>query len=225
MKSRASKSTKTLDTQSRLKDDAGPDERDAAHIEADMNAAMLTISPAAVGEVLIETGFAFKAEFAPLPPTTDGSDPGHVFHPGHNMMITAVEQNLRAAIDARMQEQYGATWMETRIDPSLLKEWIDRRDDAVARGESPLPLIQYANFMELKDIVMGRQHWREVFRVIFRNKEHFQTSMEGLHPIRLPLAHSRPIGMAQQYHLISEASYILRALASTSSRDSDRAFR
>ena len=195
-----------------VEDDAGPDERDAAHIQADMNAAMLTIPPVAVGEVLIETGFAFKAKFAPLPPTTDGSDPGHVFHPGYNMMITAVEQNLRKAIDAEMQAQYGATWMETGIDPSLLKEWIDRRDDAVAHGESSLPLIQYTNFMELKDIVMGRQHWREVFRVIFGKKEHFQTSMERLHPIRLPLAHSRPIGIAQQYHLISEASHILRAL-------------
>ena len=195
-----------------VEDDAGPDERDAAHIEADMNAAMLTISPAAVREVLVETGFAFKIEFAPLPPTTDGSDPGHVFHPGDNMMMTAVEQKLRAAIDARMQTQYGATWLETRIDPSLLKEWIERRDDAVGCGESPLPLIQYANFMELKDIVIRRQHWREVFRVIFRKKEHFQTSMERLYPIRLPLAHSRPIGIAQRYHLISEASHILRAL-------------
>ena len=195
-----------------VEDDAGPDERDAAHMEAEMNPAMLTISPAALSEVFIETGFSFKSKFAPLPPTTDGSDPGHVFHPGNNMLITAVEQNLRAAIDSKMKAKYGATWMESRIEPSLLKEWIVRRDDAVAHGESPLPLIQYTNFMELKDIVMRRQHWREVFADIFGKKEHFQTSMERLHPIRLPLAHSRPIGTGQQFHLISEASHILRSL-------------
>ena len=128
------------------------------------------------------------------------------------MIITAVEQNLRATIDARMQAQYGARWMETRINPNLLREWIDRRKDAVSRGESPLTLIQYSNFMELKDIVIGHQHWGAVFEAIFRKKEHFQTSMDRLHPIRLPLAHSRPIGIGQQYHLISEAGHILRAL-------------
>ena len=194
-----------------VEDDAGPDERDAAHIEADMNTAMLTISPGAVGDVLIKTGFVLKANFAPLPTTTDGSDPGHVFHPGHQMLFTTVEQTLRVKIDAGMQAHYGAKWMETQISPNLVQEWTHRREDAIASGESPLALIQYSNFMELKDIVIRRQHWREVFGGIFRQKEHFQTSMERLHPIRLPLTHSRPIGIAQQYHLISEASYILRA--------------
>ena len=177
-----------------VEDDAGPNERDAAHLRADMNAAMLTISPAAVGEVLMVTGFTFRSKYAPLPLTTDGSDPGHVFHPGHNMIITAVEQNLRATIDARMQEQYSATWMDTRLDSSLVNEWVARRSDAIARGESPLGLIQYSNFMELKDIVIQRQHWREVFGAVFKKKEHFATGMDRLHPIRLPLAHSRPIG-------------------------------
>ena len=195
-----------------VEDDAGPDERDAAHIEADMNAAMLTIAPGAVGDVLIESGFVFRSKFAPLPPTMDGSDPGHVFHPGHYMLFTTVEQQLRATIEARMQAQYGAAWMEKQIAPNLLQEWIERREIAVDRGESSLALIQYSYFMELKDIVMQRQHWREVFEAIFRNKKYFQTSMERLHPIRVPLAHSRPIGIGQQYHLISEAGHILRAL-------------
>ena len=154
-----------------------------------MNATMLAISPGAVGNVLIQSGFVFKGRFAPLPQTTDGSDPGHVFHPGHHMLITAVEQNLRTTIDASMQSQYGATWMETQIDPKLLQEWTDRRAEAVARGESPLALIQYSHFMELKDIVIRRPHWREVFAAIFKKRENFEISMDRLHPIRLPLAH------------------------------------
>ena len=195
-----------------VEDDAGPDQRDAAHIEADMNPAMLTISPAAVGGVLIQSGFVFKSEFAPLPETADESNPGQIFHPGHHMLITAVEQNLRATIDKRMQAHYGESWTEKQISSDVLKQWIERREKAVASGESPLALIQYSNFMDLKDIVVRRDHWRDVFRAIFSKKGHFQTSMERLHPIRLPLAHSRPIGIAQQYHLISEAGHILRAL-------------
>ena len=44
-----------------VEDDDGPDERDAAHLEADMNPSILAISPVAIGDVLIETGFVFKA--------------------------------------------------------------------------------------------------------------------------------------------------------------------
>ena len=193
-------------------DEAGPDERDAAHVEAEMNPAMLTIPPAAVPDVLIQSGLVVKPEFMPLPTTTDESNPGHIFHPGHHTLITVVEQNLRVTIDERMQTQYGTSWMDKQISPKLLQEWVDRRKVAVARGESPLQLIQYSHFMELKDIVVRPQHWREVFEAIFRKKEHFQMSMERLHPIRVPLAHSRPIGIGQHYHLVSEAGHILGAL-------------
>ena len=195
-----------------VEDEAGPDDRDAAHIEAGMNSALLTISPGAVGDVLLQTGFVFKARFAPLPATTDGSDPGHIFHPGHNMIMTTVEQKLRATIETRMRAKYGDRWIEIQIDPNLLKEWTILRDDAVGKGESPLNLIQYANFMELADIIVRREHWREVFSAVFKKKERFLTSMERLHTIRRPLAHSRPIGIGQQFHLISEAAYILGAL-------------
>lgn len=195
-----------------VEEEAGPDKRDAAHIEAGMNATMLTISPAAIGDVLIQTGLVFKPSYAPLPVTTDGSDPGNMFHPGHHMIITTVEQKLRATIESRMRKKYGERWIETRINPQLLQEWTTRRDAAVSKGESPLDLIQYAYFMELSDLIVRRDHWREIFRPIFGKKEHFLTSMERLHPIRHPLAHSRPIGIGQQFHLISEAAYILRAL-------------
>lgn len=195
-----------------IDDDAGPSERDEAHIQAGMNASMLAISPAAMGDVLIQTGFVVRAEFAPIPATIDGSNPGHVFHPGHNFLIITVEQNLRAAISEKMRVQYGETWIGSRVAPELVESWELRREAAVAQGERPLELIQYSNFMELKDIVIRKQHWREVFEPIFKKKHHFETSMERLHPIRLPLAHSRPIGTAQQIHLISEAACVLKAL-------------
>ena len=192
--------------------DAGPDERDEAHVEAGMNASILAIAPSGMCDVLIQTGFVMKSEYAPLPPTTDDSDPGHLFHPGHCMLLTAVEQNLRRAVTDRMQSHFGQDWINTRVDPELKRQWENRRNEAVKHGESPLDLIQYANFMELKDIVVRRQHWREVFQPVFISKQHFETSMERLHPIRLPLAHSRPIGTAQQFHLIAEAASIMRAL-------------
>lgn len=195
-----------------VEDDAGPDERDAAHVDAGMNPSMLAIFPSAISDVMIQTGFNLKVEFAPIPATTDGTDPGHIFHPGYNFLFTMVEQNLRYVIADKMRIQYGETWLNMCIDPILVQDWEKRRYEAVDHGESPLDLIQYSNFMELKDIIIRKKHWREVFEPIFRKKEHFATSMERLHPIRLPLSHSRPIGIGQQYHLISSAALILQPL-------------
>ena len=195
-----------------VEDEDGPEERDVAHIEAGMNASLLAFSPNATGDVLIQAGFVMRAEYAPIPPTVDGSDPGHTFHPGFNSLITAVEQNLRHLIVSRMKAAYGDRWLEKRVSEKLAAEWTVRREEAVEQGESPLHLIHYSNFMELKDVVIGGGHWKAVFEPTFKRREHFVTSMDRLHPIRRPLAHSRPIGRGQQFHLISEAAQILKAL-------------
>ncbi|WP_166415954.1 hypothetical protein [Cochlodiniinecator piscidefendens] len=195
-----------------VNDGAEADERDAAHVDAGINPGILAIPETAMGDVLIQTGFVFRAEYTPVPPTTDGSNHGHIYHPGHAALITAVEQNLRNLIVAKMVEFYGINWMHSRMSGAIVAGWQERHDEAVAAGEASLDLIQYSNFMELKDIIIGRQHWKEIFSTTFSKKEHFATSMERLHPIRLPLAHSRPIGVGQQIHLISESGLLLRAL-------------
>ncbi len=192
--------------------DADADERDEAHIEAGMNPSIVAINPPAFHDILIETGFHFKAEFMPLPNTEDDSDPGHLFHPGHNMLISSVEQNLRKLISSLLLSHYGSNWLEKSVSATLIKDWQERKDKAIADGEPPFELLQYSNFMELKDIVVSKKNWREVFVIIFKRKEHFIVAMERLHPIRLPLAHSRPIGRAQQFHLINEAAIILKAI-------------
>lgn len=193
-------------------DDSGPEDRDAAHIAAGMETSLFAIAPAGFGEVLIQTGFVLKREFVPVPQTTDGTDPGLMFHPGHNMLITVVEQNLRSVVNERMATEYGANWLRDRMHPDIVKEWTARREEAVSKGEASLDLIHYSNFMELKDIVVRKDHWRVLFKTVFKHKGHFEMSMERLHPIRNPLAHSRPIGRGQQIHLMSEAAHVLGAL-------------
>ncbi len=195
-----------------IDDDADPEARNAAHIEAGMHPGMLAFAPPATGEILIQTGFILKTNFAPIPATTDGSDPGLLFHPGHNALITSVEQHLRALICAKMSAQYGEDWIGKRIDSKIVSDWEGRREAAVAKGEARLELLQYSYLMDLKDIIIRRDHWRDIFKEVFVSKEHFSVSMERLHPIRVPLSHGRPIGTGQQYHLISEASRILAAM-------------
>ena len=193
-------------------DAAGPDERDAAHLKAGMNPRVFAISPSGMGEVLIQTGFVLKAEYTSIPTTTDGSDPELISHSEFNKLITIVEQNLRHLINTKMTEEYGENWSLVRVHSSVLAGWKSRHDDAVERGEAPLDLINYSDFMDLKDIIIRREHWNRVFKVIFKKREHFITSMERLHPIRVPLAHSRPLGHGQLIQLISESGLILHAL-------------
>ncbi len=194
-----------------VKENDSPEARDVAHIEAGMNARLLAFPPSALEDVLIQAGFVFKAEFALIPAKVDDSDLGLIFHPGNNNLITFVEQKLRKEISERMADKYGEEWLKKRINKNLVADWETKRQATVAGGERPLPLIQYSNFMELKDIIIGGDHWNLVFKQVFVRKEHFVTSMERLYPIRNSLAHSRPIGQGQQIHLISEAARILRA--------------
>jgi len=195
-----------------IDEDADVDERDEAHIEAGMNPSIAAINPPAFNDVLIETGFYFKAEFMPLPSTEGDSDPSGIFHPGNYAIIVSIEQNLRQFISTNMTEKYGSNWVQNRIASKLIAQWSDRKTAAIEAGQVPYDLIQYSNFNELKDIIVGRRNWQEVFSPIFKDKHHFATSMERLHPIRLALAHSRPIGKLEQVILMSEASIILRTL-------------
>lgn len=192
--------------------DSDPEEQDLAHIDAGMNASLFAIAPLAVGEVMIQTGFIVRPNLAPLPLATDGSHAGHSHNPGHGMLITAVEQNLRSTIDIEMTAAYGSSWIQLRIRSDLSKEWQEKRGKATDQGESPLPLVNYSNFMDLKDIIINRQHWPVVFERVFHDKAQFTRSMERLHSVRLPLSHSRPIGTAQQIVLLSEAIVLLRAM-------------
>jgi hypothetical protein len=192
--------------------DSDPEEQDQAHIDAGMNASLFAIAPSAVGEVMIQTGFIVRPSLAPIPLATDGSHSGHSYNPGHGLLITAVEQNLRSTINNEMTSAYGSSWIQLRIGSDLSREWQEKREKAIAHGESPLPLVNYSNFMDLNDIIINRQHWREVFERVFHSKAQFIRSMERLHSVRLPLSHSRPIGTAQQIVLLSEATIVLRAM-------------
>lgn len=192
--------------------DATPLERDEAHLEAGLNPSILALEPSSTNAVLIETGFKFRAEFTPFTYDDIEEDPGLVFDPSHHAMITFVEHELRIFIDRQMRDQYGNNWIRTQLSREQATELDRKREQAISQGEEPLPLICYSNFMDLKDIVINRRHWREVFQSVFRHKAHFETSMERLYPIRNPLAHSRPIGRAQQLLLYAESTHITKAI-------------
>ena len=196
-----------------IDEEAGTEDQDKAQVHAGMSVSLLTIAPAATTDVLVQCGFTLASRCAPIPTTTnDGADPGLMFEPGNFGLVTFVEQHLRQFVCREMHARYGERWLEQKVDPKLTNEWKSRREQAIANGESLLPPVQYSNFMDLKDIVVRKDHWREVFAPVFVRKTHFEVAMERLHSVRLPLAHSRPIGRAQQYILVIESHFVLGAL-------------
>ena len=205
-------------------EEVSSDQENEAHIEAGMNASILTFTPESVGDVLADTGFTLPSDYSNVP-TADGR---HLLphDPLHNYLITKVEDSLRVLVLDRMSVQYGANWMRA-LDQKKVKNWRDRKEDAIAKGEVEFHELYYSDFMDLKEIITRKNHWREVFSRIFMDstspprsierstpmpREHFQVAMDRLHPIRKSISHSRQISLGQKYQLIAESAMILKAI-------------
>lgn len=195
-----------------VEDRTSEEEESAAHLEAGMNPSLLVLPQAAIGDVLIQAGFTFSADILPVPPSLDRGQPALSFQFWPNLLIAATEQNLRQLVSDRLFAEYGAGWLAKCVHEDAINKWTERRAAAIDKGESRLDILQYSDFMDLKTIIVRRSHWRDVFAPIFKNKHHFETAMDRLHSIRLPVAHSRPIGVGQQITLVSEASAVLSPL-------------
>ncbi len=70
-----------------------------------------------------------------------------------------------------------------------------RRKQQTAREKtgSSFSLIYYTDFMELLSLIIGGKLWKGHFEKVFMNKNDIQASFERIHPIRIELAHHRPI--------------------------------
>lgn len=62
--------------------------------------------------------------------------------------------------------------------------------------------------MDLADVIVQRNNWREAFQQIFPDKAEIEVSLHRLHPIRKAIAHSRPLDHADVLTLISESNRI-----------------
>ena len=82
-------------------------------------------------------------------------------------------------------------------------------------GRPVYAAIQYADFMDLADVIARRDNWREVFRQVFPDSADITTAFRRLHPIRKAIAHGRPLSRVDTLTLISETVRIFHALRLT----------
>lgn len=190
--------------------DQSPEDRETAQINAGLNAEVIAFPQDAYPHVLVSAGFELRIE-AVAPVRTEGGEVGQ-YDPQHASMLGQIENRLRVVIETELQRVEGEAWLRRRVHGDVRKKWQDKKSaDHEQRGDS-FPLLYYADFMELMDIICEGKNWREAFQQFFVSKQDFQVSMQRLAPVRNTIGHNRPLVRTDQLILFAEGSRILRAL-------------
>ena len=185
--------------------------REAARIDAGMNAEIVAFPPTVYPHVLFSAGFELRIEAVATVRTEKGDETGQ-YDPQHSGLLGQIENRLRSLIEAELQRLEGEAWLRRRINGDIRKRWQERKTaDHDRRGDS-YPLLYYADFMDLADIVCQRGNWDEAFQRFFVSKSDFQASMQRLAPVRNTIGHNRPLVRADQITLFAEGFRILNAL-------------
>ena len=193
-------------------DEDTPIGRDENAVKAGLNPELIAFPTAAYSGVVLAAGFKFHLIPTPVPQAAESPDPGAVFDPMHGAVLTGLEQRLRHIVEERLSGLAGPNWFKHRVSGKVRKNWLDRQEQERQAGRPVFPPIQYADFMDLADVISQSDNWREAFKSIFQNKEDFLVSLRRLHPIRKAIAHSRPLGKSDVLTLVNEATRIFNAL-------------
>jgi hypothetical protein len=187
------------------------EDRDTVRIEAGLNAEILAFPITAYPAVLFSAGFVLRVE-AVAPVRTENGDQTGRFDSQHASLLGEVENRLRTLIQTELQRLEGDDWPRRRVHADIRKRWHERKTkDHDQKGDS-YPLLFYADFMDLADIICERRNWDEVFHRLFSSKQDFQVSMQRLAPVRNTIGHNRPLVRSDQITLLSEGYRILNAL-------------
>ncbi|MEI9429206.1 Swt1 family HEPN domain-containing protein [Mesorhizobium sp. Cs1299R1N3] len=196
----------------RLDDEtAKPLDADSDAIAGGMNADLIAFAPNAYSEVTFSAGFRFRLTKIEPPRAIESGDPGAVFDPTHWTILVTLENALRTLVSTELRTLAGDAWIKRRVPGELRKRWVERQAEERASGRPIYHLIQYADFMDLAQLICQNDNWPS-FCHIFAKRDDFRVSLERLHPIRKAIAHGRPIGRADTLVLVSEGTRVLRSL-------------
>lgn len=186
--------------------------RETARIDAGLNPELVAFPREAYSGVLYSAGFELYIE-AVAPVISENGDETGRFDPKYASLLGLIENHLRKLIESELQKLKGEQWLKRRVHGDVRKKWQERKaKDHDQRGDS-YPLLLYADFMDLADIISEGKNWEEVFKRFFGSKPDFQTSMWRLAPVRNAIGHNRPLVRADEITLLSEGNRILNALS------------
>ena len=181
-------------------------------MRAGLNPELIAFPHATYPRVLFSAGFRLSFASVPVPQAIEEPDASAAFNPHHWQILNELEQKLRQVVELRLKDLSGSDWTRQRVPQTVRERWLARQQEDRAVGRSVYADIQYADFMDLAQVITRRDNWREAFQPIFKDPNDIAVSLRRLHPVRKALAHSRPLGRADVLTLISEATRIFRAL-------------
>ncbi|SRR6266571_4965495 len=114
-------------------------------------------------------------------------------------IICHLELAVRDLIEQELSSKHGKQWWKRAIPENIRKQCEERKQNKEKAGESVYHPICYAYVNDYKDIIVRSDNWRDVFSLIFLNKEELSVCFAWVAEVRDQVAHSRPISdMAYQ---------------------------
>lgn len=193
-------------------EDATPSQRDSAAIVAGLKSDLIAFPEQTYGQVVFAAGFHFRIGPTPVPVALEAPDAGAEYNPHYNAVLHDLEVRLRLFVADKLSAIEGSPWVRRRVSEDVRKRWSARQQEERDKRRPVYDLIHYADFMDLADVIGQTNNWKQAFEPTFGNKDDLQVSLRRLHPVRLAIGHSRPLGRSDVLTLVSEATRILRAL-------------
>jgi len=166
--------------------------------EAEVDDGLIVTTPDVALEIMIESGLTagLRSEANAVAVLTLGEVSMTVRSRGTRKDAYAAldrfEQELRAYISRKLEEQFGPDWFKMRAS-NLIGKAKTIRKAAMERGEAFAPLIEFVELGELAGIILSTRNWDEVFGDVFINRSEFDYDMQKLVATRRPTMHIRPI--------------------------------
>lgn len=187
-------------------------EREARYDAAGREMALVAFPAPSYGEVLVAAGFSVVFPPAPVPAIEAGPDEPVSFNPRIRDILTSLEGHLRLFIAERLKDLEGHLWVKRRVPEAVRGRWGELRTASESLGRPVFPLIYYANFMDLAEIIVSRTNWDQAFGGAFLTKEAVSLSMARLYGLRNDMAHGRPTTISDDLIVMTEATFLFRAL-------------
>ena len=190
----------------------GVEDRNEIAIRSDLALPAAVFSRTTHGKLVFGARFEVSLASIPIPQITGSYESDTTFNPKYWQILTQLEQSLRQFVGQHLENLAGPNWIKQRVPQAIRKRWIERQEEDRVDGRPVFSAIQYADFMDLADVIAKGDNWRDAFQEIFRCKDEIRVSLSRLHPVRKAVSHSRPLSRADVLTLVGETTRIFRAM-------------
>lgn len=118
---------------------------------------------------------------------------------------------LRAFIDARLTQAFGADWPKRKLPNGMYDRWRGKRETAEKKGQPSRPIVDYADFTDYALILTKRDLW-PAFELAFTTPESVRESFNRLHMPRIETMHARPLSLDDVLFMRVEIKRLRKAM-------------